>query len=121
MALFGGFLLSMGGICLISFNGSQMALDLRGDLLAVIAAMVWAVYSLLTKRSFGWNVILTTRRISSTAFLFMIPAFRFPCLPVGAGAAGQRELRRHAPLPGAGGLWPCALSPGTMPSRRWGR
>lgn len=52
----GGFLLSMGGICLISFNGSQMSLDLRGDLLAVIAAMVWAVYSLLTKKigSFGW-------------------------------------------------------------------
>lgn len=75
----GGFLLSMGGICLISFNGSQMALDLRGDLLAVIAAMVWAVYSLLTKKigSFGWNVILTTRRIFFYGILFMIPASAF--------------------------------------------
>lgn len=75
----GGFLLSMGGICLISFNGSQMSLDLRGDLLAVIAAMVWAVYSLLTKKigSFGWNVILTTRRIFFYGILFMIPASAF--------------------------------------------
>ena len=75
----GGFLLSMGGICLISFNGSQMSLELRGDLLAVIAAMVWAVYSLLTKKigSFGWNVILTTRRIFFYGILFMIPASAF--------------------------------------------
>lgn len=74
-----GFLLSMGGICLISYAGSALALDLRGDLLAVIAAMVWAVYSLLTKKigSFGWNVILTTRRIFFYGILFMIPASAF--------------------------------------------
>ena len=56
-----------------------MSLDLRGDLLAVIAAMVWAVYSLLTKKigSFGWNVILTTRRIFFYGILFMIPASAF--------------------------------------------
>ena len=35
-----GFVVSMAGICLISFNGSQLALDVRGDLLAVVAAMV---------------------------------------------------------------------------------
>lgn len=74
-----GFLLSMGGICLISYTGSALALDLRGDLLAVMAAMVWAVYSLLTKQigSFGWNVILTTRRIFFYGILFMIPAAAF--------------------------------------------
>lgn len=74
-----GFLLSMGGICLISYTGNALALDLRGDLLAVIAAMVWAVYSLLTKKigSFGWNVILTTRRIFFYGILFMIPAAAF--------------------------------------------
>ena len=60
-----GFVVSMGGICLISFNGSQLSLDPRGDLLAVLAAVVWAVYSLLTKQigGYGWNVIQTTRRI----------------------------------------------------------
>ena len=74
-----GFLLSMGGICLISYAGSALALDLRGDLLAVMAAMVWAVYSLLTKKigTFGWNVILTTRRIFFYGILFMIPAAAF--------------------------------------------
>ena len=66
----------MAGICLISFNGSQLALDVRGDLLAVVAAMVWAVYSLLTKRigGYGWNVIQTTRRIFGWGILFMLPA-----------------------------------------------
>ena len=71
-----GFVVSMGGICLISFNGSQLSLDPRGDLLAVLAAVVWAVYSLLTKRigGYGWNVIQTTRRIFGWGILFMIPA-----------------------------------------------
>ena len=45
----------------------------------MIAAMVWAVYSLLTKKigSVGWNVILTTRRIFFYGILFMIPASAF--------------------------------------------
>ena len=66
----------MAGICLISFNGSQLSLDPRGDLLAVLAAVVWAVYSLLTKQigGYGWNVIQTTRRIFGWGILFMIPA-----------------------------------------------
>ena len=71
-----GFVVSMAGICLISFNGSQLSLDPRGDLLAVLAAVVWAVYSLLTKQigGYGWNVIQTTRRIFGWGILFMIPA-----------------------------------------------
>ena len=45
-------------------------------LLAVLAAVVWAVYSLLTKQigGYGWNVIQTTRRIFGWGILFMIPA-----------------------------------------------
>ena len=71
-----GFVVSMAGICLISFNGSQLSLDPRGDLLAVLAAVVWAVYSLLTKQigGYGWNVIQTTRRIFGWGILFMLPA-----------------------------------------------
>ena len=47
-----------------------------GSLLAVLAAVVWAVYSLLTKQigGYGWNVIQTTRRIFGWGILFMIPA-----------------------------------------------
>ena len=49
---------------------------LAQSLLAVLAAVVWAVYSLLTKQigGYGWNVIQTTRRIFGWGILFMIPA-----------------------------------------------
>lgn len=75
-SFFFGFVVSMAGIGLISFNGSQISVDIRGDLLAVIAALVWAVYTLLTKKigSYGWSVLQTTRRIFGWGILFMLPA-----------------------------------------------
>lgn len=71
-----GFAAAMAGIFLISFNGSRLALDPLGDLLALLAAFVWACYSVLTKRigGFGYHTILTTRRIFFYGILFMIPA-----------------------------------------------
>jgi drug/metabolite transporter (DMT)-like permease len=47
-----------------------------GDLLALMAALVWACYSILTKKisSYGYNTILTTRRVFFYGILFMIPA-----------------------------------------------
>ena len=73
---FFGFVVAMAGILLISFNGSQLALDPLGDLLAVAAAFVWAVYSLLTRKisSFGYPVLLATRHTFLYGLLFMIPA-----------------------------------------------
>lgn len=63
-----GFGVAMVGIFLISFNGSKLELNPMGDLLALLAALVWACYSVLTKKisSYGYNTILTTRR-----FFFM--------------------------------------------------
>ncbi len=48
-------------------------------LLAIIAAFVWAVYSMLTKKisSFGYPVILSTRRTFFYGILFMIPTLFF--------------------------------------------
>lgn len=73
---FAGFAVAMVGIALISFNGSKLELNPLGDLLAVLAALVWACYSILTRRigSFGYNTILTTRRVFSYGIVFMIPA-----------------------------------------------
>lgn len=73
---FAGFLIAMAGIGCISFNGSRLQLNPTGDLLALAAALVWAVYSLLTKKisSFGYPVILSTRRTFFYGILFMIPA-----------------------------------------------
>ncbi len=70
-----GFVIAMTGIILISFNGSQLKLNSIGDILALVAAFVWACYSILTKKigSFGLPVILTTRRTFFYGILLMIP------------------------------------------------
>ena len=70
-----GFFVAIIGICMISFNGSKLELNPIGDILAVIAALIWAIYSLLTKKisSYGYHTIQTTRRIFTYGIIFMIP------------------------------------------------
>ncbi len=74
-----GFAVAMAGISCISFNGSQLQLNPTGDFLAVLAALVWAGYSMLTKKisSFGYSVLLSTRRTFFYGILFMIPTLFF--------------------------------------------
>lgn len=74
-----GFAAAMLGIVLISFNGAKLELNPMGDILAVAAALVWACYSILTRKisGFGYSVILTTRRTFFYGILFMIPAMFF--------------------------------------------
>lgn len=76
---FVGFVAAMIGIFLISFHGSSLELNPMGDILALIAAFVWACYSILTKKisSYGYPVILTTRRTFFYGILFMIPTLFF--------------------------------------------
>lgn len=71
-----GFFSAILGIILISFNGSSvLKLNPMGDILAVFASVLWAIYSILTKKigTFGYNIIQTTRRIFFYGVLFMIP------------------------------------------------
>ncbi|MCI8746123.1 MAG: DMT family transporter [Lachnospiraceae bacterium] len=72
---FVGFIAAMTGICLISFSGGTLQLNPIGDVLAIAAAFVWAVYSLLTRKisGYGYNIIQTTRRIFTYGILFMLP------------------------------------------------
>ena len=74
-----GFALAMAGVALIGFNGSRMELNPAGDVLAVLAAFVWACYSILTRKisSFGYPVILTTQRTFFYGILFMVPVLFF--------------------------------------------
>lgn len=73
---FAGFGVAMAGIVLVSLNGSSLQLNPVGDLLALLAAFVWACYSILTRKiaGFGFHTILTTRRVFGYGILFMIPA-----------------------------------------------
>lgn len=74
-----GFVVAMAGIFMISFNGKKIELNSVGDLLAFGAAFVWACYSILTRKisSFGYSVIIATRRTFFYGILFMIPALFF--------------------------------------------
>ena len=71
-----GFLIAMTGILCISLEGSQnLALNPKGDLLALGAAIVWALYSTITKKisSFGYTTIPMTLRIFFYGLLCMLP------------------------------------------------
>lgn len=76
-SFFIGFVAAIAGIILISFNGStSFKLSPLGDILAVLAAIVWAVYSILLKKldGHGYNSIAVTRHIFFYGLIFMIPA-----------------------------------------------
>lgn len=75
-SFFLGFGVAIAGIALISFNGSRLELNPMGDLLALLAALVWACYSILTRKisGYGYSTLLTTRRIFCYGILFMLPA-----------------------------------------------
>ena len=72
-----GFAVAMTGICLISFNGKELNLNPIGDILAVAAAFVWAVYSLLTRKisGYGFNII-------GLGWIFDVEALCSPGWPV---------------------------------------
>lgn len=72
-----GFTTAMIGVIIINFNGSKVLnLNPLGDILAVLAALVWALYAVLTKKisTWGYNTIQTTRRTFTYGLLFMIPS-----------------------------------------------
>jgi len=72
---FFGFAVAIIGIFLISFNGAKLELNPRGDILALLAAIVWSFYSILTSRisGFGYSTIQSTRRIFMYGLILMIP------------------------------------------------
>ncbi len=72
-----GFAAAMGGIALIAFGGNAaIATNPVGDVLALLAALTWAVYSNLMKKigTFGYDNVRCTRRIFFYGLLFMLPA-----------------------------------------------
>ena len=45
-----GFVVAIIGIAMISFNGASFKMSPFGDLLALLAALSWAIYSILTRK-----------------------------------------------------------------------
>lgn len=75
-----GFVIAMAGVILLEFGGSeQFRVSPLGDFLALLAALVWSMYSIITKRitDLGADLVLSTRRMFAYAIIFMIPALIF--------------------------------------------
>lgn len=75
-----GMVLSFIGVGLMSFSGAtELQINLKGDLLALLAAIIWSFYSIFSKKisSFGYNTIQTTRRTFMYGLLFMLPLLPF--------------------------------------------
>ncbi len=77
---FVGFAVAMLGIVLITLNGSY-ALELNpvGDIMAVLACVFWAFYSVLMRKIsvLGHSNIASTRRVFFYGLVFMLPALGF--------------------------------------------
>ncbi|GIP17204.1 EamA family transporter [Paenibacillus montaniterrae] len=76
LQFFVGFAIALAGIFLISFNGNyNLKLNPLGDLLAIAAAVVWAVYSVLTKKisQFPYSTVQATRKMFFYGLIFMLP------------------------------------------------
>lgn len=77
---FVGFLIAMTGIILISYQrSSTLSLNPLGDLLAVLAAVVWAIYSILSRKisALGYPIVAATRHTFFYGLLFMLPTLLF--------------------------------------------
>ena len=78
-----GFAAALTGIVLIGLNGNfVLKLNPVGDILATLAAVVWACYSILMKKigAFRMNMVFCTRKVFFYGLLFMLPAlFIFDC------------------------------------------
>jgi len=71
-----GFIAAITGIILIAFNGSLvLKLNPLGDLLSILAAFVWAFYSVLIKKIGTPQdaVFAVTRKLFSYGLLFLLP------------------------------------------------
>lgn len=74
-----GFMIAITGVALVSFNGHfVLQLNPLGDLLIVLGALSWAVYSnLLTQMDSQYTLVQRTRKVFFYGLLTMIPALYF--------------------------------------------
>ena len=71
-----GFTVAIAGIILIAFNGSFiLKLNPLGDLLSILAALVWAFYSVVIKKiSMQQSAMsIVTRKVFFYGLLFLLP------------------------------------------------
>ena len=72
-----GTLLSLAGVAVVVFNGcTVLRLNPRGDILAVSAAVMWAVYTLILRRlDSAYSVTTITRKTFFYGLVTLLPLF----------------------------------------------
>lgn len=72
--LVGGTLLAFSGMALMLFDGARVQVSLRGDLLALGAALCWAFYSLfMGKMTEEYGAVFATRKVFFYGLLTILP------------------------------------------------
>jgi len=69
-----GTLLALGGMALMLFDGARLQVSLKGDLLALGAALCWAFYSLfMGKMTEEYGAVFATRKVFAYGLLTIVP------------------------------------------------
>ena len=72
--LFAGTALALAGMALMLFDGARVQVSLRGDLLALGAALCWALYSLfMGKMTEEYGAVFATRKVFAYGLLTILP------------------------------------------------
>ena len=72
--LFIGTVLALGGMALVLFDGNTMQFSLKGDLLALGAALCWGLYSVFMSQMTGAHgTLLATRKVFFYGLVTIIP------------------------------------------------
>lgn len=83
LRFFAGFVVAMSGLVIVGLGSNSEDpmyafgdFSLFGDLLALLAALVWAVYSVLVRRiaDLGYETIVSTKRTFLWGLAFIVPA-----------------------------------------------
>jgi len=69
-----GTLLSLAGMALIVFDGSQPRLSVKGDLLAIAAALCWGAYSIfMSQMAEKYGTLTATRKVFFYGLVTILP------------------------------------------------
>lgn len=74
LPLVGGTLLALAGMAMVVFDGARLQISLEGDLLAIGAALCWALYSLfMGQMTADYGAVFATRKVFFYGLLTILP------------------------------------------------
>ncbi len=91
--LVGGTILALTGMAIMVFEGSRIQLSAKGDLLAIGAALCWAVYSLfMGQMTREYGTLTATRKVFFYGLLTIVPFLGGCCESFAVGILSQTAV-----------------------------